>query len=256
MFFGLANAPKTATAAHHGGRARADGVGGRSSSPTLSLSSTSSISSGSFTFGTGGSIVTGTGNTVVTAAVVPSPVASFGPAAAAAREDFFRILPEECILLVLLKLDAADISSAALVCNEWHAVIRSAEPIWRRRCERLWAHVDNPGLCGSWRQAYKILGQGTMLANTRSVQDALAYLTTFELCQGNANADSAKFLAGTALVSRAKVGLELIGKTKEEKIEILSAVFSRLDFKWVFLPNALRTVFSKVSIEGTMASSR
>ena len=46
MFFGLANAPKTAAAAHHGGRARADGVGGRSSSPTLSLSSTSSISSG------------------------------------------------------------------------------------------------------------------------------------------------------------------------------------------------------------------
>lgn len=96
-----------------------------------------------------------------------------------------------------------------------------------------------------------------MLANTRSVAEALAYLAPLELVTSSTMvADAAGFLAGTLLITRGKVGQVLLDKTREEKMELLAAIFASMNFKFVFLPNALRLVFARVSIEGSMASSR
>jgi hypothetical protein len=63
--------------------------------------------------------------------------------------------------------------------QQWRRVITSSEYIWRERCKGQWGHVQGNGMSGSWREAHKLLTQGTAIANKTGVGEALSYLDTF-----------------------------------------------------------------------------
>jgi hypothetical protein len=136
-------------------------------------------------------------------------------------------------------------------------------------------------------QAYKVLGQGTTISNNSTVQLGLAYLHGFELAApppphpyptlaaaaaappppdavaATAMAataatplDVAGFLRGTDLVLRQKIGQELLATPKACQRGFLATLLGGQDYTFVFLPAALRMLFSKVSIEGNMTSSQ
>jgi hypothetical protein len=125
------------------------------------------------------------------------------------------------------------------------------------------------GACTLRAQAYRILGQGTTIINTTNVKAGLAYLDGFQLaCGGNGGfgsgcggsaataEDTAVFLRGTDLVMRNQVGKALLETPKEDKPRFLARLLEGQDYTFVFLPSALRLMFSKLSIEGSMTSSQ
>jgi len=47
--------------------------------------------------------------------------------------DIVELLPLECVILILLKLDNSSVDAAALVCRSWHALISNTDAIWKQR---------------------------------------------------------------------------------------------------------------------------
>lgn len=176
------------------------------------------------------------------------------------RSDFFALLPVEVTLEVLVRLDEAGLDAASRVCKEWRAVITGSEFVWRHRVRALWPVCSrSKGEAVSWAEVHKLLFKATAIANGRGgVGDALAYLDTFGLCSTEPAA-AARFLrqpASLRLISRQAVGRYVLRAAAQDQPTLLRGIMAGQNYTCVLLPDALRLLFSVVSIEGAMTSSR
>jgi hypothetical protein len=169
-------------------------------------------------------------------------------------KDFLNLLPPELTIEILEFLNIEDLDTCALVCKKWRDVIMNWDSVWKRRCQLQWNHVTTFGSCGSWQQAYKVLRNGTIIANKRGIPESVNYLEPFGLVKSDAQG-MADFLQGAALLSPNQIGSYVLYSAEHNR-SVLSKVIHSQDYRKKFLPDALRIMFSKIAVYGKTTSSQ
>lgn len=154
--------------------------------------------------------------------------------------DIVGTLPDDVAFQVLDHLDFDDIERVKQVCRTWRAVGNS-EPVWRHHCALIVPSLRvRPEDFPSWKEAYKVLRYGTQLANRAGIDQALRHYDTYCLLAPASPDAVAQLLNGCTLLDKSRVGQYL-----SEHHDTMAAFFRLQQFEHQFLPEAMRTVFSK-----------
>lgn len=154
--------------------------------------------------------------------------------------DIVGLLPEEAAFIVLGNLELDDLRSVRLVCRQW-AAIGDSDPVWRHKCKLLWWSLQcRPMLFPSWKETFKVIRYGTCIANEQGIPAALEHLATYNLLQTSSPEDVGGLLNDCRLIDKTRAGQFL-----SEHHLVMEQFFKLQEFSNVFLPEAMRTVFSK-----------
>eukprot|EP00039_Didymoeca_costata_P025625 m.13991 g.13991 ORF g.13991 m.13991 type:complete len:314 (-) comp4962_c0_seq1:294-1235(-) len=167
--------------------------------------------------------------------------------------DFVDVLPTELVLETWMYLSMSDLDNAARVSKRWYNLLKTSETLWKFRCRAQWRHIENFGSCGSWQQAYRVLRKGTNISNKRGINEGLEYLELFDLVSRNPS-ELASFFQGSPLLCRRQIGAYVLRGNVNH--EVLDELIKAQDYTKLFLPDALRVLFSKIAVGGPRTSSQ
>ncbi|KAL4230588.1 F-box only protein 8 [Mactra antiquata] len=149
-------------------------------------------------------------------------------------------LPPEISLLVLSNLNATDLCLAACVWDK----LGNDEVLWQSLCKSCWGSVSvyRRVQLGdfSYRKLYLILDEATLTFNGDPFEGE-AYLIKHRLVDGSPM-ELAKFIHTGRKIKPQPRRVYL-----DKRRDVLDCVMQLQDYENQFLPNAMRTLFSKIS---------
>lgn len=152
------------------------------------------------------------------------------------------ILPPEVAVEVLSHLDATDLCLASCV-NELWCSLANVEVLWKRLCMRRWGYVsayfNGYTQIHSFKELYMILDNGT-LSFAADPNEGLSYLIKEGVLTDDVDS-IAQFIHNTDVLSWLSLEQYLM-----ERTDILKSLVSLHDFTNQFLPDALRSFFSRI----------
>ena len=146
-------------------------------------------------------------------------------------------LPPELALTVLANLNATDLCLASCVWQQ----LASDNILWQGLCRAQWSYAsiyDSPGQV-RYRQVYLWLDEGTLTFNA-DASEGMNYFIQRGLVTDSA-LEIARFIHGTSSLRRSRVR-----QFTQSRQDVVSHLVSLQNFANTFLPNALRSFFSKL----------